>query len=133
MNSKPLSIKAFITGLTATSVSVFVLHFLINRLMNSGLESVKIIEMYVVLYILSMVHFFAIRWIFKKWAKYAGLLFTALSLLKMIVALLYLMPDIFPAHSNSVSIAINFMAVYLVLLFYEVLFLVKKLSRPNEG
>ena len=108
MNSKPLSIKAFITGLTATSVSVFVLHFLINRLMNSGLESVKIIEMYVVLYILSMVHFFAIRWIFKKWAKYAGLLFTALSLLKMIVALLYLMPDIFPAHSNSVSIAINF-------------------------
>jgi len=112
---------------------MFGVHFLLHRafMSLSGFTVQTLIEEYVFLTFLSAVHFFAIHWLFKKWPKYSGFIFTGLSLLKMGVSILYLFPYIFPSNSQSVIIAINFMAVYFILLMYEVVFIAKSLGKNH--
>lgn len=128
-----LNPKKYFAQLVILLISVFGIHYLIQRafMSTNGFDLKTLIEIYVFLTFLSAAHFFAIYWLFKKWPKYAGFIFTGLSLLKMAVSILYLLPFIFPSNSLSVTIAINFMIVYLVLLMYEVVFVAKSLGKNH--
>lgn len=128
-----LNAKKYFIHFLVLIAGVFAVHFLIQRAFMSsfGFGFKTLIEIYVFLGFLSGVHFFAIQWLFKKWPKYSGFIFTGLSLLKMGVSILYLLPYIFPSNSQSVIIAINFMVVYLILLMYEVVFIAKSLGKNH--
>ncbi|MBI9066678.1 MAG: hypothetical protein JEZ09_05255 [Salinivirgaceae bacterium] len=129
-----LNINKFLTHFIPTFIVLFVIHFLLVRAVPNGLGmSQKIlIESYVFLFLLTLVHFLALRWLFKKWPKYSGLLFTALSLIKMGLCILYLFPYIFPPNEKSIPIALNFMVDYFILLTFEVVFLVKNMNMIIE-
>ena len=87
----------------------------------------QVLIIYFFLFCLNAAHFMGLRWIIKKWPKFAGLLFTALSLVKMLFSILFLLPFIFPNHEGAMPLALNFMAAYLFLLGFEVIFLAKNM------
>jgi hypothetical protein len=81
--------------------------------------------------LLTIIHFIGIYGLFKKWPIYSGFLFTVLSFLKMGIAIAYLFPFIFPATHGSIPIALNFMAVYLIILAFEVIYLTKNMLKKQ--
>jgi len=105
------------------------LHYLLLHSFSHlvGVSIDYILEMYAFMAILTTFHFIALSWLFKKWPRYSGFLFTALSLLKMAVAVIYLLPYIFPSTTSSIAIALNFMGVYLFILAFEVVYIAKNM------
>ncbi len=124
-----LNTKTFFKGFTLTTLITFGVHFLLQRALHLGIDKKILTEIYIALILISSLHFFGIQFLFKKWFKYAGFIFTALSFVKMGVCLLYLFPYIFPSNEQSIAIALNFMGVYFILLFFEVLFITKNLLK----
>jgi len=126
-----LNLRKYSSNLLVTIFITAGIHYLLFRAAPNliGLDPKYLIETYVFLAILNIVHFIGLRWLFIKWAKYAGLLFTAISMVKMGISLLFLLPYIFPSTDKSVFIVINFMSVYLILLTVEVLFIVKSVNK----
>ncbi len=86
---------------------------------------------YLFLFSLNMGHFLSLRWIMKQWPRYAGLLFTALSMVKMLFSIIFLWPFIIPNHLGAIPYALNFITVYLFLLGFEVVFLAKSLMKNS--
>lgn len=127
------NIKKYFVLLFVALIVLFALHFLIYRafLSNIGLSLQVLIEMYFFLAVLSVVHFVAITWLFKKWPIYAGLIFTGLSLLKMAICVLYLFPYIFPSNDSSIVIALSFMFAYFILLGIEVVFISRNMVKNH--
>lgn len=112
---------------------IFGVHFLLHRAFDSffGYNFNTLIEIYAFLIVLSVAHFFALQWLFKKWPKYSGFIFTGLSLLKMAVCVLYLFPSIYPANEQSIPVALSFMTIYMFLLAFEVVFIAKSLNKNH--
>jgi len=123
-----LNFKKYSLNLIILMAVLFVLHFMIYRAAPGFLSiSIKMVfEIYGFLILLNLVHFIALKWLFKKWAKHAGLLFTALSLLKMGICILYLWPYML-STTSSLPVVLNFMAVYFATLVFEVVFIVKNM------
>jgi len=113
--------------------TLFLVHFLLLHIFPQfiSVSISRLIEMYIFLGLLTVIHFIGIHWLFKKWPIYSGFLFTALSFLKMGIAIAYLFPDIFPATHCSIPIALNFMAVYLIILAFEVIYLTKNMLKKQ--
>lgn len=82
-------------------------------------------KIYAFLIGLSIVHLFAIKWLFGKWGKHAGFLFAAMSMFKMLLSILFLLLFIRSYNDLKIHLALNFMFVYLVFLTFEVIYLVK--------
>ncbi len=128
-----LSIKKFFVSFFPIVTVAFGLHFLLYRafLAESGLTLQILTEIYAFLLILSIAHIFAIYWLFKKWPRYSGFIFTGLSLGKMLFSILYLFPYIFPSNEQSIMWALNFMGLYFVLLTYEVIFIARSMGKNH--
>ncbi|MGD9991860.1 MAG: hypothetical protein AB7S69_01055 [Salinivirgaceae bacterium] len=126
-----LNLNRFIRILSLFSVLFLSLHFLLLRAFPSfiGLSAKSLIAIYLFLIFLSLAHFIGLKWLFHKWPRYSGFIFTAISLFKMAVAILFLLPSIFPANATAMVMALNFMTVYLAFLALEVVFLVKNLMK----
>lgn len=126
-----LNLSKYISSLLITALITAGIHYLVYRAAPSliGSDPKYLFEIYIFLIILNTVHFIGLRLLFIKWAKYAGLLFTGLSLIKMGISLLFLLPYIFPSTDKSVFIVINFMTVYFIMLTVEVLFIAKSLNK----
>jgi len=82
---------------------------------------------------LGITHILAIKWLFKKWPRYSGFIFTGLSLLKMTVSVLFLIPYILSTTINTIPIALNFMLIYLILLAVEVIFIAKSMGKNHQN
>ncbi|MDA3892958.1 MAG: hypothetical protein PF517_14955 [Salinivirgaceae bacterium] len=126
-----LNLKTYSFKLGILMLSLGTVHLLFYRGVPDflGLTLRHIIEIYVFLAALNITHFIGLRWLFKKWAKYAGLLFTALSMVKMGVAIIFLFPYIFPSTDQSIPMVLNFMVVYFSTLTFEVIFIAKKMTK----
>jgi len=126
-----LNLKKFITNFALLLLLMVIIHLLLYRGAANYIKITlqQLSEIYGFLLLLNVAHFIALSWLFKKWAKYAGLLFTAISLLKMTLCVLFLWPYIFPSTINSIPVVINFMIIYLITLGYEVVFIVKNLMK----
>lgn len=126
-----LNLKAYFTKFSAIVLALLVVHLLLVRALPNaiGITIQNLLEIYVFLLVLNAAHFFGLRWLFKKWAKYAGLLFTALSMVKMGIAILFLLPYIFPKTESSIAIVLNFMVIYFITLTYEVVYVAKNMTK----
>ncbi len=128
-----LNLKKYFLRFFIIVTIAFCLHVLLYRafLSNTGLSIQFLSEIYIFLIVLSAVHIIAIYWLFKKWPRYSGFIFTGLSLGKMLFSILYLFPYIFPSNEQSIMWAMNFMALYFVLLTYEVIFIAKSMGKNH--
>ncbi len=127
-----LALSAFIKPFLLVVSSTFLIHVLILRIVELGISIPQLAEYYLILSLLSLAHFVGLKWLFRKWPRYAGLLFTGLSLFKMLLVILYLLPDLMQPGTETLSAVLNFMVVYFILLFFEVLFVVRKLLTPLQ-
>ncbi len=128
-----LNLNKYITTLLAFTLLILGLHFLLSWLFPAFflLQTNLLFSIYFFLLTINTVHFLGLKWLFQKWPRYSGFLFTAMSLLKMLVAFLFLFPFIFPSKTESIPLALNFMAAYLLFLFFEVVFLVKNMMKNH--
>lgn len=128
-----LNLNKFLRILSLFSVLLLSLHFLLLRAFPVfiGLSAKSLLAIYLFFVLLSLAHFIGLKWLFHKWPRYSGFIFTAMSLLKMAVAILFLLPSIFPANTMAMVMALNFMTVYLAYLALEVVFLVKNLMKNH--
>ncbi|MGE4290281.1 MAG: hypothetical protein AB7E36_16495 [Salinivirgaceae bacterium] len=126
-----LNLNKFVRVFSLFSIVFIGLHFLLLRAFPSfiGLSVKSLLSIYLFLIVLSFAHFIGLKWLFHKWPRYSGFIFTAMSLSKMAVAILFLLPSIFPANATAMTMALNFMTVYLAFLALEVVFLVKNLMK----
>ncbi len=124
-----LNLKKFSLNFLVFLTLIAAIHYLLIRSFPHFMGiTIKIFtEIYAFLVILNLAHFLGIRWLFKKWAKYAGFLFTGMSLLKMGVSILFLVPYIFPSTQYSTPAVLNFIGVYFFTLAFEVIFMVKNM------
>jgi hypothetical protein len=84
-----------------------------------------LMEIYLFLFLLNIVHFFILKILLKKWGSYAGVLFMALSLVKMFISLLFILFLIMAQVEHPISPVLNFMFLYFITLILEVLFIAK--------
>lgn len=128
-----LDLKYFLIRFLLLAASLFIVHYLLLVTFPHfiSVSSSWLIEMYLFLGLLTIIHYISLLWLFKKWPIYSGFLFTALSFLKMGIAIAYLFPYIFPATPGSIPIALNFMAVYLSVLAYEIINLTKNMLKKQ--
>ncbi len=79
--------------------------------------------------VLSIAHFVSLQFIFRKWSKYAGFLFTGLSFVKMALSIVFLFPYLMPLTYQSKPFALNFIFVYFVFLIFDVVFITQELKK----
>lgn len=127
-----LNLKKYSAYLIILLTLTAAIHFLLHRAAPNfiKLSYTHLYQIYGFLAVLNLVHFIGLRWLFKKWAKFAGLLFTAMSLVKMALCVLFLFPFIFPSTDLSIALVLNFMTVYFITLAFEVVFIAKNMSKP---
>jgi len=122
--------KKFYSVFAPVFLGCLAIHFLLFRAFHSWGLSIKFLgEVYLFLGLITIVHYHVLSFLFKKWPRYAGILFTGLSMFKMGICFLFLFPAIYPHHEHSVSLALNFMALYFVLLFVEVIIITKNFTK----
>lgn len=128
-----LNLPKFLKYFLIFALSLFIVHWLFWRAFAqaSSIDFLQIVSIHGFLIALTLVHFIFIKWFFKKWPRQAGFIFTGMSVLKMILAVLFLFPFIYPLHSLSIPLALNFIGVYLLFLSFEVVFLVKNLIKNH--
>lgn len=126
-----LDFKNYLLKFSIIITVLLAINILIYRMIDSlqMFGFVKLAEIYFFLIFLNIAHFFTIRQLFKKWPKYAGFLFTGLSLLKMGIAIIYLIPYIFPKTEISMPFVLNFMVVYFSTLIFEVVVVAKNMTK----
>lgn len=126
-----LNVKKFLSLFLISFFATFLFHLLcywsIPQLIHINLNF--LLKIYFFLFFLSLAHFFSLRILFKKHLKYTGLIFTSMGFLKMVLSILFLIPYIYPPNDNSIAYSINFIFVYFILLFFEVVFIVKNMQR----
>jgi len=125
-----LNLKKYIQNFLIIIILVGILHFLFYNafLEYFGISIRMFFQIYGFLIFLNLLNFIALQWLFTKWPKYTGFLFTALSMIKMAFCILFLLPYIFPSNNGSISIVFNFMTVYFISLIFEVVFIAKNIK-----
>ncbi len=103
-----LNLNKFIRVLSVFSVLFLSLHFLLLRAFPAfiAISAKSLIAIYLFLIVLSLAHFIGLKWLFHKWPRYSGFIFTAMSLFKMAVAIIFLFPYIFPANASAMVMAL---------------------------
>jgi hypothetical protein len=126
-----LNLKKYIAFFLVFLSLIAILHYMLFLAFPDfiGISLKTLAEIYSFLLILNLAHFLGIKWLFIKWAKYAGFLFTGMSLVKMAVSILFLMPYIFPSTTQSIPAVLNFMGVYFLALTFEVIFIAKNMTK----
>jgi len=86
-------------------------------------------SIYIFLGIINIIHFFILKVLFAKWIKQVGFIYMALSFLKMLACVLFIVISIINDVDEPISAVLNFMVVYFTTLFVEVLFVVKNMIK----
>jgi hypothetical protein len=134
MPSQKLPLKKSLFSVSTVAIVSFMLHSMLFRAFpNSlGIGFTHIIQQYLFLWVLTIAHFIVLSILLKKWPKYFGFLFTGLSLFKMLIAILFLLPWLKPLTDNSQAIALNFMFSYFIFLTVEVIILLKNMVNYHK-
>jgi hypothetical protein len=126
-----LSLKKYTLTFLLLTFAFGAVHFFIGFKAPGflGVSVFLLFQIYAFLIFLNVLNFIGLRWLFIKWPKYAGLLFSALSMIKMGICIVFLIPYIFPSTPSSVPFVFNFMAVYFISLLFEVIFIAKNMNK----
>ena len=130
-----INLIKYLTSFLILIAGLFVAHFLAYRAFSNfiGISFQLLGTIYLFLLVLGVVHILAVRWLFSKWPRYAGFIFTGLSLVKMGISVLFLLPYLVSPNINALAIALNFMLIYLILLGFEVVFISKNMVINHQN
>lgn len=109
------------------------LHFFLAHSRDASAEVLKYLHIsYGFLYFLGAGLLALTIFIFKNDAAKGGMAYLVGSTIKMLLALVFLLPLIFQEHPNARAIAFNFIAAYFIFLIAEVVFALKVLRKSKD-
>jgi hypothetical protein len=120
---------------TAYLLAILILLWFVNVAVFKFISKTHIVPQnillnsYIFLAVLNIIHFAGLKILFKKQAKQIGFIFMAASFLKMGVSVLFIFVYIVSNTVDSILATMNFMTIYLVLLAYEVIFILKNMIK----
>lgn len=128
-----LNIKKYsITLILSMLVFWYVNNLILNNFPGLLLFSENLLfKIYLFLVVLNIIHFFVLKRLFIKWIKQVGFIYMALSFIKMLACILFIVINIFKEIDNPISAVLNFMVVYFITLFIEVFFVVKNMAKKS--
>lgn len=128
-----LSFKKFTRTFFPIFLGVFLLHAVLLWVFKSQIYNNPSIlfNIYLFLLLLILSHFRGLQWLIKKWPTYAGLFFTGFSLFKMLFAIVYLFLLTSKYPEIKLTLALNFMFLYLLFLGVEVIFIIKNMVKNH--
>ena len=86
-------------------------------------------DIFLFLGILNILHFYLLWKLFKKLPKHAGYIYMALSMVKMVACVLFIVVSIFKTIENPTSAVLNFLVLYFITLFIELFFIVRGMTK----
>lgn len=115
-------------------ISLVVLWFFNSLMLDNFPDSLLfsdnlLFDIYLFLAVLNLIHFYILKKLFVKWIKQVGVIYMALSFIKMAACILFIVINIFKVLDNPMSAVLNFMVVYFITLFIEVFFVVKNMTK----
>ena len=128
-----LSILNFIKKIIPFSLILFFIHFLvIENFSNSDSFFYSIYAIYLFQIITTALVCFVIIYVNEKFADKTGFAFMALSILKMLAAIIFLVPLIQIDKEQKLPDIIAFFIPYFFFLFFELTFIIKFLNRIEK-
>lgn len=113
-------IRAFALKLTLYGVAFLAAHYALVKFTPLQLQEEQLNSFHAFIYLLTMAtYIIMVRLSFIN-KDYTGFAFLALSFLKMVAAVFYLLPLVKPEGADKVSIVLQFMTLYFSYLFIEV-------------
>ena len=115
--------------LFAFGIGVFLLHFLLRMAFDILQQGPDVFGLHVFLFLLTAVGILATLFLLKKHSSYVGYAFMGVSVLKMLISALFLLPVI-NKHLDGVKIyVLQFIVIYFVYLGFEMIYIVRLLNR----
>jgi len=108
---------------------LFFLHWLIVYLVLNLTNPAGFWHFHLFLGLLTLLNLIVVIWLLNKDAKLMGLGFMAAGFLKMLASVGFLLPYLMNKDSETTGIVIQFMAIYVAYLVFEVMYLVKLLKK----
>jgi hypothetical protein len=124
-------ILKFIINLLIFAAFIAGIHFLVYAVLPNSQKPDGIIEMHIFLLLLTVFTHVALMFLLKKKTEYMGYGFIGASFLKMIICVLFLLPEIMNQTATTNSYVFQFFGLYFAYLTFEVVLLAKALKK-NE-
>ncbi len=122
------TITSFIINLIIFAVFMAGIHYLIYKVLPESQRPAGIIEMHVFLFLLTIFTYVVLVILLKKKTEYMGYGFIGASFVKMIICILFLLPEITNQKPTTYSYIFQFFGLYFVYLGFEVVMLAKVLK-----
>ena len=119
----------FIFNLLIFAAFLSGIHFLVFKILPDSQKPDGIIEMHVFLFLLTVFTHIALMFLLKKKTEYMGYGFIGASFIKMIICVLFLLPEIMNQTSTTYSYIFQFFGLYFAYLTFEVVLLAKALKK----
>lgn len=118
----------FFIKLSRFALVVFGLHFLLNHFWPFPLDQQLFYKIHLFNSIASLVMYPVVVFSFHKMFDRAGFVFLATSVLKMLVAMIFIVPFVLPKVEYSQNFALQFSVVYIFYLVFESAVTIRKLN-----
>jgi len=122
---------SFIINLLIFAIFLAGLHFLVYKILPDSQKINGIIEMHLFLFFLTTFIHITLLFLLRKKPKYMGYGFTGASLIKMMICVLFLLPEILNQKPTTYSYIFQFFGLYFAYLAYEVVLITKELKKGN--
>ncbi|MFO7879698.1 MAG: hypothetical protein ACQES0_00560 [Bacteroidota bacterium] len=130
MKHKSPAIK-FWLQITALAFIILALQFLASYLAFENLPTPREVIGNIYLYALTGLSFSIFMKLKNKFPTYMGFVFGALSLLKMMLGVVFLLPVLLNSHDKEHYFVIQFLLIYVIYLFFESFVLIKYLQSQD--
>lgn len=118
----------FFIKLSRFALIVFGLHFLLNFFWPFSLDQELFYKIHLFNFIASLVMYPVVVFSFHKMFDRAGFVFLATSVLKMLVAMIFIVPFVLPKVDYSQNFALQFSVIYIFYLVFESAVTIRKLN-----
>ncbi|MBD79674.1 MAG: hypothetical protein CL840_12215 [Crocinitomicaceae bacterium] len=130
-------IKSIFKYSTALVVSMLIVGatqaMALNHFFTAQFEMDLMPSIYIPWLVLSITGFVPVFWVQKKNAKNMGFAYLVTSIIKMLAALIYLLPDLLNQTDQTRFYALNFVLVFFFILFFELLYFINLIKNQDTN
>lgn len=126
------SLFKHLLNLLIFGLSVFATHFLIWRAFENLNNGHQIIDIHAFLFILTFAGTVFTIYLLKRRSAFVGYAFMGISLMKMFLSVIFLLPAIKNSEHGMSVYVIQFLLIYAIYLTYEVIYLVSLLKKSDK-
>ena len=119
----------YLSKLVVFALFIFLLHFIVLKVIDFKRQ---VYEMHVFMLTITVFTHIFLLFLKNKNSKYLGFGFLAAGFIKMIIVVVYLLPEIFNQKNDTYSYIFQFFGLYFVYLSFEVVNLVSLLKNTDE-